>query len=175
MDRALLKFVANSASQENWIEVSGLYRQAMWISTRASAATTALIFIAAPVISKGLFSTPDLVDPLRLMALGIVPWSLLMLHGELLKGLRRVRDAMLVQGVCLQLLGIPLLLLLGGPLGILGATAAYVATLFLVLILGIVLWRRATPQTKGLRGHFDTRVLVVKQLAAVLGVLCEIW
>lgn len=164
MEQVLLQLVATNASQGNWIEVSGLYRRAMWISVWASAAATALIFIAAPVISKTLFSTPDLVDPLRLMSLGIVPWSLLMLHGELLKGLRRIRDAMLVQGVCLQLFGIPLLLLLGGPLGILGAAAAYVATLFLTLILGIVLWRRATPQIKGLRGHFDTRVLLSTSL-----------
>lgn len=164
MDNASLRFVATSASQENWAEVSGLYRRAMWISTAASAATTALIFIAAPVISNVLFSNPDLVDPLRLMTLGIVPLSLLTLHGELLKGLKRIRDAMLIQGVCLQLFGIPLLLLLGGPLGILGAATAYVATLFLTLILGIVLWRRATPQIRGLRGHFDTRLLVATSL-----------
>ncbi|MEJ7816838.1 MAG: oligosaccharide flippase family protein [Rubrobacter sp.] len=164
MDNALLRFVATSAAQANWAEVSGLYRRAIWISTGASAAITALVFIAAPVISEDLFSDPDLIDPLRLMSLGIVPFSLLTLHGELLKGLKRIRDAMLVQAFCLQLFAIPLLLLLGVQFGLLGATAAYVTTLFLVLILSVVLWRRATPQIRGLRGHFDTRLLVASSL-----------
>jgi O-antigen/teichoic acid export membrane protein len=164
MDNALLRFVATSAAQENWAEVSGLYRRAIWISTGASAAITALVFIAAPVISEDLFSDPDLIDPLRLMSLGIVPLSLLTLHGELLKGLKRIRDAMLVQAFCLQLFAIPLLLLLGVQFGLLGATAAYVTTLYLVLIMGVVLWRRATPQIRGLRGHFDTRLLVATSL-----------
>ena len=164
MDNALLRFVATSAAQANWAEVSGLYRRAIWISTGASAAITALVFIAAPVISEDLFSDPDLIDPLRLMSLGIMPLSLLTLHGELLKGLKRIRDAMLVQAFCLQLFAIPLLLLLGVQFGLLGATAAYVTTLFLVLILGVVLWRRATPQIRGLRGHFDTRLLVATSL-----------
>jgi O-antigen/teichoic acid export membrane protein len=164
MDNALLRFVATSAAQENWAEVSGLYRRAIWISTGASAAITALVFIAAPVISEDLFSDPDLIDPLRLMSLGIVPLSLLTLHGELLKGLKRIRDAMLVQAFCLQLFAIPLLLLLGVQFGLLGATAAYVTTLYLVLIMGVVLWRRATPQIRGLRGHFDTGLLVATSL-----------
>lgn len=164
MDNALLRFVATSASQENWAEVSGLYRRAMWISTGVSAATTVLIFVAAPVISKDLFSDPDLVDPLRLMSLGILPLSLLTLHGELLKGLKRVRDAMLVQGLCIQLFSIPLLLLLGVSFGLLGATAAYVVALFLVLMVGVVLWRRATPRVRGIRGYFDTKVLIATSL-----------
>jgi O-antigen/teichoic acid export membrane protein len=145
LDNALLRFVATSAAQANWAEVSGLYRRAI-------------------VISEDLFSDPDLIDPLRLMSLGIVPLSLLTLHGELLKGLKRIRDAMLVQAFCLQLFAIPLLLLLGVQFGLLGATAAYVTTLFLVLILGFVLWRRATPQIRGLRGDFDTRLLVATSL-----------
>jgi O-antigen/teichoic acid export membrane protein len=164
LDGALLRFAATSASREDWAELSGLYRRAMWISTGASTASAAFVAAAAPAISGGIFSNPDLAQPLRLMALGIVPLSLLTLHGELLKALGRIRDAMLVQAVGVQLLSIALLFPLGDPLGVLGATAAYVSALFLVLILGVALWRRAAPQIRGLRGFFDTKLLLATSL-----------
>jgi O-antigen/teichoic acid export membrane protein len=164
LDNTLLRFTAANAAGGDWDKVAGIYRIGIRIAVGASILATMLILISASWIAQGIFSEGTLADPLRLMALGILPMSLLTLHGELLKGLKRIRDAMLVQGVGLPMVGVPLLALLGVSLGVLGAAAAYVISSFSVLLLGIILWRRATPQIRKLCGSFDTRLLISTSL-----------
>jgi len=164
LDNTLLRFTAANAAQGDWDKVSGIYRIGVRIAVAASILATLIILISASWISQRIFSEEALSDPLRLMAFGILPMSLLTLHAELLKGLKRIRDATLVQGLGLPMLGIPLLALLGVSLGVFGAAAAYVISAFAVLLLGIILWRLATPQIRKLRGSFDTRLLISTSL-----------
>jgi len=164
LDNALLRFTAANAAQREWDKVAGVYRKGIWIAVGASSAAMLIVVSSASWIAQSIFSEPTLTAPLRLMAFGILPMSLLTLHAELLKGLKKIRDAMLVQGVGLPIISVPLLSLLGGSLGILGAAVAYVMSTVIVLLLGIGLWRRATPQLRGLRGIFDTRRLITTSL-----------
>lgn len=164
LDNTLLRFTAANAAQEDWDKVAGIYRMGIRIAVCASTLATLIVVISAPWIAQGIFSEKSLTDPLRLMAFGILPMSLLTLHAELLKGLKRIRDAMLVQGVGLPILGVPLLALLGGSLGVIGAAIAYIISTFAVLLLGIGLWRRATPQLRDLHGCFDMRLLISTSL-----------
>jgi O-antigen/teichoic acid export membrane protein len=119
-----------------------------------------MVFGGSAWIAEAVFSDPALAGPLRLMSLGIPCMSLLTLHAELLKGLRRIRDAVLVQGLGVQLISLPVLLLLGGPFGVYGAVLAFLSANLMVFLLGVVLWRRATPQIRGVRGAFETRLLM---------------
>lgn len=164
LDNTLLRFTAENVTQGNWDKVAGIYRIGIRIAVGASILTTLLILINASWIAQGIFTEESLSEPLRLMALGILPMSLLTLHGELLKGLKRIRDAILVQSLGIPLLGIPLLGLLGVSHGVLGAAAAYVISTISVLLIGIILWRRATPQIRKLRGSFDIRLLISTSL-----------
>lgn len=164
LDSALLRFVSVNAEQNDWATIGGLYKKGMVIATGASALSTSVVFFSASWIAQRVFSEPDLMYPLALMSLGILPLSILTLHVELLRGLKKIRDAMFVQGVGLPLMSIIVLLLLRDTFGVMEAVAAYVMATVTVLLLGIVLWRRATPRLKGLRGHFDTRVLLSASL-----------
>jgi O-antigen/teichoic acid export membrane protein len=98
------------------------------------------------------------------MALSILPFSLLTLYGELLRGLKRIRDSTLVQGVSIPLLNLPLLAILGGTLGTPGAAIAYAVSCILTLMIGVLLWRRATPQLAGRDRVFNTRLLITTSL-----------
>jgi O-antigen/teichoic acid export membrane protein len=159
-----LRFVAANAAQGNWDKVAGVYRRGMIVALVTAAAVTMLLVAGAPWAAGVVFAKPSLADPLRLMALGVLPLSLLTLHGELLKGLKRVGDAALVQIVAVPLISLPLLALLGARLGVMGVAASYVSAAFLALVLGMVLWRRAAPQIRGLRGDFETRALIAVSL-----------
>lgn len=164
LDSALLRFVSVNAEQNDWGAIAGVYKKGMVIAIGASALSTFIVFFNASWIAQRVFSEPDLTYPLALMSLGILPFSILTLHVELLRGLKRIRDAMCVQGVGLPLMSIMFFLLLREPFGVIGAVAAYVMATVTVLLLGVVLWRRATPQLKGLRGRFDTRLLLSASL-----------
>jgi O-antigen/teichoic acid export membrane protein len=164
LDNALLRFTAANATLEDWAKVAGVYRKGMLIAVSASTVATVLVVGGAPLIAQGIFSEPTLSEPLRMMALSILPMSLLNLHAELLKGLKKTLAAVLVQSVGVSLVQLPLMAAVGASLGVTGAVAAYVGATFLVLLLGFTLWRQATPQLRGLRGHFDTRLLFMTSL-----------
>ena len=160
LDNALLRFTAADAAQEDWAGIAGLYRQGMRIAMGASAAATVFVIGSSPWIAGVVFSDPALANPLRLMALAILPMSVLMLHGEFLKALKKFRDAVFVQGLGIPLVSILLLFPLTRSLGVVGAVGSYVVATLLLLLLGWAFWRRATPQLRGLRGNFDARLLI---------------
>jgi O-antigen/teichoic acid export membrane protein len=94
------------------------------------------------------------------MALSIVPWSLLLLHAQVLQGLERIGDALFLQGVGIPLINIPALLILTRTQGVTGAAMSFLTSTVLVLVIGVVMWRRATPSLGGLKGDFATRTLM---------------
>jgi O-antigen/teichoic acid export membrane protein len=160
LDNALLRFTAANVAQKNWDNVAGVYRQGVWYTTGACVVVSAVVAGGADWIGQVIFDKPSLAGPLRLMALSILPMCLLTLYGELLKGLKKVGAATLVQSLGSPLVGIPLVVVLSIYFGVMGAALAHVLATILVLLLGIGLWRRATPQLRGIRGGFDTSLLV---------------
>ena len=159
LDKSLLRFTAANAEAQDWASVSGLYRRGMRIALGTSILAAVVLLIAAPWIGKVLFSEPDLVAPLRWMALSIPAVSLLLLHGEVLKGLKKIPQALAVNTIGVPLLSIGLAAILGSLWGVSGVAIAYGLAALIVLFVGVALWRRAAPALQGLRGEFDSRVL----------------
>ncbi len=164
LDNALLRFSAAAASKDDWDRVAGLYRTGMGISASVAVAATLIVVAVAPALAAHVFHEPELTLPLRIMAMAIVPMCLLTLHGELLKSLHRIRDAMLVQSVGLPALHAPMLLFLAGRYGVAGAAVSYAISSLLVLAFGYRLWRGATPQLRQRQGAFETRRLLATSI-----------
>ena len=160
LDHTLLRFTAASAIQEDWGRVADIYRKGIYLSTGASLAAAVVLYFSAQEIAARIFSEPELASPLRVMALGIPFLSLLTLHSQLLKGLKKVGAALFIQGAGVSLIGLPLLVVLAGALGVKGAALAYVAATMLAFLLGAGLWRRAVPRVKHIRSTFDIHLLV---------------
>ncbi|MBI5961162.1 MAG: flippase [Chloroflexi bacterium] len=157
---ALIRFTAVHSAQQEWEKVAGLYRQSIQVALSLSLLVTGIVFVSATWIADIVFSEPDLTVPLRVMSLSIIPWSLLHLHAQLLLGLERVRDSLLVHGIGVPAINIPILIVLALALGIPGAALSFLLSTLLVLVLGIWLWRRACPQLRSVKGHYDTRSLM---------------
>ena len=142
LDSALLRFVAAHATQGEWGKVKGVYVLGMQIAVAASGAVTLIVFLASPWMAVALFNKPELADPLRWMSLSILPFTLLNLQAESLKGLKSIRDAMVVQGVGVPLVGLLLIVPLAQSSGVLGISLAYLTGTSVVAVLGIWAWRR---------------------------------
>jgi O-antigen/teichoic acid export membrane protein len=121
------------------------------------------MFLLAPFFTIKVFSKPDLTEPMRWMALAVVPMAILILHAQLLKGLKRIRDSQLVQSI-----SIPALCLLGLYIfqarGVNGAVWAYAIASVLTAFAGYCLWRTATPQLKDSVGRFKTGELLCSSM-----------
>jgi O-antigen/teichoic acid export membrane protein len=161
---SLLRFIAANASVGDWTAVQGVYGKVMKIALSVSVLLTTLLFLAAPWVSAVVFHKPELAGPLKWMCPSIPPMTFLGLQGESLKGLKRIRDWILVSGVSLEFFSLIGLALVGNQWGVEGASGVYGSAAFLSAAIGFWLWRRATPQLKGTIGRFDTSELLQSSL-----------
>jgi O-antigen/teichoic acid export membrane protein len=160
LDNALLRFTAANAGVGDWSAVKGVYEKGMTLALVASGTAAVVMFAAARLLAERVFSKPELTAPMRWMALAVVPVAFLTLNGEALKGLKRIRDSQLVQGVGVPALSLIGLRWLGQVWGVNGAIWAYTWAAVLTALMGYMMWRMATPQLRNSIGHFETRQLL---------------
>jgi O-antigen/teichoic acid export membrane protein len=148
LDTVLLRQVAAGAATRDWSQVEGASGTGLRLALATSAAATAGVFALAPWLAAA-FGMPALAAPLRWMSLSIVPLTLAMLLSESLKGLRRIFDSQVVNGVAVPAVSLGVLLGVGPRLGLQGAVLAHVAAAATALALGLAWWRRAAPPRPG--------------------------
>ncbi len=144
LDSAILRFVATHATRGEWGSVARIYALSLRLAICAGSILTLLIFIAAPWMAAVMFGKPELGEPLRWMSLSILPFALLNLHAEALKGLKRIPEAMLIQGVGVPLVSLLVIVPLVGTAGTVGAVWAYLVATTLVALTAALLWRRGS-------------------------------
>ena len=88
------------------------------------------------------------------MSAAIIPMSMLYLYAEMLKGLKRIRDSLLVQGVGFSGISLVVFYFFSGGWGVKGAAFACIFASLLTAFMGYFLWYNATPQIKGIAGNF---------------------
>ncbi|MGD8321758.1 MAG: oligosaccharide flippase family protein [Gemmatimonadota bacterium] len=162
LDQVLVRETAAAVVMEDWGAIRGHYRNAMLVAAVASLVVTAALWLLAPMISVDMFHEPALVAPLRWMALAVYPWTMLLLHGELLRGLKRIVSSYLVQAVGLPLVASVLLLGIGRGHGVVGATWAFLVAAAGVAVIGAALWRRMTRQT----AHYEPKGTTAELLSS---------
>ncbi len=164
MDNTLLRFVAANAAKDEWGVVKSVYRKGIALAACVSCLVAVMIFLTAPWLSQTLFSKPELSAPLRWMSLAVVPMTMVLLHGESIKALKRIRDSQLINGVAVPGLSVLGLLLVGREFGVTGAVWAYCGAALVAAFAGVLVWRIHTPQLKKmtvqvpLRGILDSSI-----------------
>jgi len=155
LDNSLLRFVAANASTGNWVRVKGVYALGMRMTVVASGMLTAIVFFTAPWIASLLFKKPELAEPLRWMSLSILPFALLNLQAESFKGMKRIRDAMLVQGISVPLISLMCIYPLTQIAGATGVAWAYTIATVATALLGAWAWRRLVSSQHVVDGRFQ--------------------
>jgi O-antigen/teichoic acid export membrane protein len=148
LDNLLLRTVASYSQRSEWGEIVGLCRQSLNLVLFTSIGCALLIVGGADWIASEILSKPGLAGTLRVMAGSVVPLTVLMLCGEMLKGLQKVNLATFI-----QLLGVPLLsvgLAIGsivglGRLDLQGVTLIYALATTIVCLFAIGYGVRSLP------------------------------
>jgi O-antigen/teichoic acid export membrane protein len=160
MDLSLLRFVAANAAIDDWAAVKGVYHKSMQLALSASTITAFLLFLITPWLAEYVFNKPELIEPMRWMALAVVPTVFFMLQAQVLKGLKKTGQSSLIEIVGVSALSMLGLALIGPKWGVTGAVWVYVISTIIIGLLGFVLCWLATPQTRGLVGRFDRKELL---------------
>jgi O-antigen/teichoic acid export membrane protein len=143
LDSAVLRYVAAAASADNWTDVKRIYRSGIVISLTGSCSIAAILYFAADLLARGVFSDPDLADPIRIMAVAVVPLSLGVLISQALLGLSRIRDSILVYSILPTGVGLTATWILASLWHVNGAVVAYVIGVTSALAYAWFVWRRA--------------------------------
>lgn len=160
LNQSLLRFVAANTAARDWERVKGVFTKGVSVSLASSTITALIVLILSQPVAVRLFGRPDLVAPLRWISPSIIAFNLLMVYASILKGRKRVVEAVLVESIIWPSVAICILLI---PLDLTGAThAAFAYTLgtAAAALFGVLAWRAAIPECKSVKGRFPLRDLL---------------
>ena len=149
LDAAMLKFGATSHSQSRWSQLAALHRMGMGVASVGCCVVATSTFLAADWVATHVYGDAAIANPLRLMSVALLPFSLFNLYGELLKAGQHQALSSLIQGAALPLINLALLALFASRVtGPTAACALYLASCLVVCLAGHVLWRRSVPRAR---------------------------
>ena len=155
MDNTLLRFVAVGAATNDWVAINGIVKKSLILVSSIALVLTMVIVILADWAALTIFNKPELGSVLRIMALSIFPFSLLMLFAEMLRALKLVLGSQVIQGLLVPIINLLMLYALVAMLGLLAAPISYFISTAIAALLGWFLWRKVTARTSSVAGDFS--------------------
>jgi O-antigen/teichoic acid export membrane protein len=147
MDATLLKFGATSYAASDGERLLTVHRMGVGTAALGCSIVAVGSFLGADWLAVTIFADPSIAGPLRLTSLGLVPFALLNLYGELLKAGQHQAMSSLIQGAALPAVSLLLLLVFAREIVDAGAAATiYLAANVLVCLASYWLWRRSVPR-----------------------------
>ena len=160
LDNVLLRHVAANVAIGRWDVARDVYNKSIGITTAASVITTAVVYLSAPFISIQILAKPELIDPIRIMSLTILPISLMQLNSESLKGIDKIFYSQLFYSAAVPGLLLAGLLIFGGSYGLNGILWSYIAASWIVALGSILVLRMNVPGGKPAGGEHTVRSLL---------------
>lgn len=160
MDNTLLRFIAASAAVNDWAAIKGIAKKGLLLVSSLALVLTVVIVIIADWAALSIFNKPEMGSVLRIMALAIFPFSLVMLFAEMLRALKLVLGSQVIQGLLVPIINLTVLYGLIAILGALAAPISYLLAVTTAALLGWLLWRKATAQASNIVGDFSWKKLL---------------
>ena len=156
MDTALLRFVAEYSSQNKWNVVKDIYKKALSLVVPFSILLAVMVYFLSEDIAKYCFRKPYLAPYFKVVSLGIVPFVLLFINTESLRGLKKIKEYMLLQQSGIFILGSILLGFLTLLLTNLSLTitnnkltitnfipiSTYLLSVFIISVIAFITWKK---------------------------------
>lgn len=160
MENALVKFIAANVVAKNTGKVLGVYRKAILYSLCVSLILSILLCFTAPWLSQVILKKPDLTQPLTIMAFAVMPLSLLTLHANALQGLKKIAASISVLTAFVPLLTCFSALLFCSVYGINAVAIGFIVATLITLLLGRIVWVKATAKFSSHTATFDRKQLL---------------
>lgn len=164
MGTALVKFIAASVVAEQPGKILGVYQKAMFYALIAATFMSVSLYLLAPWMSQIIFSKPELAKPLSILAIAIVPMTLLTLHANALQGLKRIAASIMVVSISIPMLSGLAVIIFVPDYGIDAAAWGYLLACIFTLLLGFRYWKHATRPWQTKVAQFDTRELFASSM-----------
>ncbi len=164
MENALVRFIAANIASEQPNKVLGIYQKAMLFSLVVSSILSIFIYLLSPWISDVIFAKPELIRPLSIMTIGVVPLALLTLHAKALQGLKRIAASVSILSICVPLLTCVVAILFVPNYGIDASVWGYIFAVTMTFLFGWRFWKKATLLFKNNSPEFSSGELLTTSM-----------
>ncbi len=89
-DTALLRFVSEYASNQQWTSVQKIYRSSTQLTLAVSLALALLLYLLSSSIANKLFSKGHLSSSFQIISLAVLPMVFLSINAQCLRGLKKI-------------------------------------------------------------------------------------
>jgi O-antigen/teichoic acid export membrane protein len=158
LDNVLVRFIAAFQAQSDRPAINALYRRVLQWSGLTALAIAAALWLVADAVARQVFHKPELAPVIGVMAWGILPTALYMLHARALQGLKDISRAMFLMSAACPLF-VAILAFVGRSTDAIGVAWAFLAATLLCLALGRYWWLRI-PGSEVPRGAVDTATIL---------------
>lgn len=148
IDQVLLKRVSGFKAKNDYDNIASFYTHGVRVVIFFSVIATILCLLVSKPIALKLFNNPELITPLRIMSLMIIPLSLSTIFGELLRSFKKVWQSVLIITTLTPLVGIAIVLL-GSSFFEDNATNISLYHLIaatITALTGYVIWKKGLPK-----------------------------
>ncbi len=141
MDTALLRFTAEYTAKGEINTLKDIYKKALTLVIPSSILVTISVYFLSPILAGKIFNKPYLTDYFRIVSLIIVPFVLLWIHSESIRGLKKIKEYMLLQQTGIFIIAVIIFLIV---LSFLKSHVlpliSYGISIFVLAIISIYLW-----------------------------------
>jgi O-antigen/teichoic acid export membrane protein len=159
LDNTVLRFVAAHAAVNDWATVKGVVKKSLTLVVVTSVFVMGIVLLIAPWLANTVFSKPELMLPIRWMALSIPLLSLIMIYAEMLRGLKRILHAEALQGLILPFFMFTGMYSTFVVFGEMSAEKVYVCAALISTISGFFIWHRESSKNIVLEVDFKWKKL----------------
>jgi len=97
MDTALLRFTAEYVAKANINTLNYIYKRALTLVIPFSILISVLVYFVSPILANKVFHKPNLTEYFQIISLIVVPFVLLQIYSESIKGLKKIKEYMFLQ------------------------------------------------------------------------------
>lgn len=168
LERSIVRFLAPLNSNEMWLETNGLIKTVILFTSTAATIISIVVCLMAPVFAESVFFDARLTSFIRIFALAVLPFSLMYVYAGILKGLKLVRESLIVERVIVYLGGIASIFTLGMYLGLSGVLWGFLFSSCLAVLIGRFFAKKKIPKTGSSSVSFDKRRLFASSIPLLL-------
>jgi O-antigen/teichoic acid export membrane protein len=166
LEWSLVRYTASAVAQQNWGILKGIYLQSIKLCTLATVTLTLILLWSSDWIGR-LFVKPEIVQPLLILSLAMMPIALARLMAASLRGLKLTFKSQMIESI----LPVGSALLLTYPLflwsGVIGVAIGYLAGWATALFVGWRLYQQATSGFASTQPDFPARTLLSSSVSLV--------
>jgi O-antigen/teichoic acid export membrane protein len=150
LDLTLVRFTSISFLKNDYRQLKNNFQKTILLGTSFSLIIVGVIFVLSPWLCREILNNESLIEPLRWMSLSILPFSVLNIIAEGLRGIKKILYANLVQATFLPIFNILYFsIFLHYGLETQGAIYSYFASCVTSVLIGLFFWFKVTASQQG--------------------------